>query len=108
MFPDTSFTTTLVSLEPGDRLVLVTDGMLERNVASVDLPSAISETRHLHPREVVRALADRSLEAAGHALQDDATLLCLDWHGAHHEPRDSVSGAEPSRASKGFWPLRDT
>lgn len=99
LFADSTYTTTLVPLEPGDRVILVTDGMLERNVASVDLPSAMNETRDLHPREVVRALADRALAAAGHALQDDATLLCLDWHGSHHDTRDAVSGAEPARAS---------
>lgn len=104
MFADSTYTTTLVPLEPGDRIVLITDGMLERNVASIDLPSAMNDTRDLHPREVVRALADRALAAAGHALQDDATLLCLDWHGAHHEPRDAESGAETSRASDASSP----
>jgi hypothetical protein len=77
--------------------------MLGRNVASVDLPGAIRDTRGLHPREVVRALADAALQAAGQALQDDATLLCLDWHGSHETDRDAVSGAEPGRASD---PLR--
>ena len=79
--------------------MLVTDGMLERNVASVDLPGAIRTPAALHPREVVRALADSALAAAGHALQDDATVLCLDWHGLHDESRESVSGADPVRAS---------
>lgn len=69
--------------------------MLERNVASVDLPGAIQHTRDLHPRE---ALADSALAAAGHALTDDATVLCLDWHGMHEGSRTTVSGAEPLRA----------
>lgn len=99
MFPESTYGRTMVALEPGDRLVLVTDGMLERNVAAVDLPSAIRDTEELHAREVVRALADHALTAAGHALQDDATLLCLDWHGMHQDLRDAVSGAEPARAS---------
>lgn len=99
MFADTTYTSGAMTLEPGDRLIVVTDGMLERNVASIDLPSAMRQTQDLHPREVVRALADRALAAAGHALQDDATLLCLDWHGSHHTDRVTVSGAEPSRAS---------
>lgn len=99
MFVESGYASSVVPLEPGDRLVLVTDGMLERNVASMDLPSAIRDIQDLHPREFVRALADHALKAAGHALQDDATLLCLDWHGAHQHPRESVSGAEPSRAS---------
>ena len=48
---------------------------------------------------MVRALADSALAAAGHALQDDATVLCLDWHGMHDGSRESVSGADRSRAS---------
>jgi serine phosphatase RsbU (regulator of sigma subunit) len=99
LFAASSYSSTVVELEPGDRLVLVTDGMLERNVASLDLAGAIRDTRDLHPREVVRALADSALTAAGHALQDDATLLCLDWHGMHEESRRTVSGAEQGRAS---------
>jgi hypothetical protein len=44
-------------------------------------------------------LADAALAAAGNSLQDDATVLCVDWHGQHDQPRDVVSGAEPLRAS---------
>jgi serine phosphatase RsbU (regulator of sigma subunit) len=102
IFPDSEYGSTQLSLQPGDRLVLVTDGMLERNVASSDVTGAIRSTAGLHPREVVRALADSALAAAGHALQDDATVLCLDWHGAHEGSRESVSGADPGRASDPF------
>jgi serine phosphatase RsbU (regulator of sigma subunit) len=100
MFGDTTYGSTQVGLVPGDRLVLVTDGMLERHVAGIDLPGGIQRTRSLHPREAVRALADTALEAAGHALQDDATVLVLDWHGAHESGRDADSGADTSRASE--------
>jgi serine phosphatase RsbU (regulator of sigma subunit) len=99
MFADTTYRTSGTNLMPGDRVVLVTDGMLERTVATVDLPGAIHDTKDLHPREVVRALADAALAAAGQALKDDATVLCLDWHGQHDQSRDTVSGAEPARAS---------
>ena len=99
MFDDTAYGSTRLDLVAGDRLVLVTDGMLERNVASVDLPGAIRATRDLHPREVVRALADSALAAAGQALEDDATLLCLDWHGTHDTTRNASSGAEQQRTS---------
>lgn len=99
MFAETSYGSTRLLLEPGDRLVFVTDGMLERNVASLDLPGVIQGTRDLHPREVVRSLADGALASAGRALKDDATVLCLDWHGQHDELRDAVAGADPSLAS---------
>ena len=84
----------------GDRLMLLTDGMVERNAAVVDFPAAIAETRSLHPREAVRELADRVLHATGNKLSDDATILCLDWHGGHGQDRDSQHGAEQNRASR--------
>jgi serine phosphatase RsbU (regulator of sigma subunit) len=102
LFADTIYRAHSLVLEPGDRLVLVTDGMLERNAAGIDLPGAIQNTRSLHPREAVRAMADRALEATGHALSDDATVLCVDWHGGHGRERRSVHGAEPMRASEAF------
>jgi serine phosphatase RsbU (regulator of sigma subunit) len=98
MFDDSTYRSTRLSLRPGDRFVLMTDGMLERNVSTIDIPTTILKSENLHPREVVRALADSALSAAGHALQDDATLLCLDWHGMHGQSRESESGADPLRA----------
>jgi serine phosphatase RsbU (regulator of sigma subunit) len=100
LFDDTTYRTSSVDLEPGDRIILLTDGMLERNAVAVDLPGAIAETRSLHPREAVRALADRVLDATGGALNDDATVMCLDWHGGHGRDRDSIHGAELGRASQ--------
>jgi serine phosphatase RsbU (regulator of sigma subunit) len=100
LFPDTAYRTSRLDLEPGDRVVLVTDGMLERNADWVDLPATIAQTRSLHPREAVRALADAVLDATGHALSDDATVMCLDWHGGHGRDRDSAYGAEKERASE--------
>lgn len=99
MFRETRYASTALLLEPGDRLVFVTDGMLERNVASIDLPGAIAASRILHPREAVRWLADSALAAAGDALEDDATVLCLDWHGGHETGRQLGTGADPVQAS---------
>ena len=42
-------------LEPGDRLMFLTDGVLERNVANVDL-AACSAGAAMHPREAVQHL----------------------------------------------------
>jgi serine phosphatase RsbU (regulator of sigma subunit) len=99
LFADAAYRTSRHRLEPGDRWVFVTDGMLERNAAHVDLESAIQDTRSLHPREAVRAMADLTLEATGHSLRDDATILCLDWHGDHDVARLREHGADLGRVS---------
>lgn len=99
LFPETTYRSTVLALEPGDRVVMVTDGMLERNAAGFSLARAIQETGALHPREAVRQLADSLLSATGHDLKDDATVLLLDWHGEHERQRKTLSGADPIRAS---------
>ncbi|GAA2914586.1 hypothetical protein Acy02nite_17300 [Actinoplanes cyaneus] len=85
-----------IVLQPGDRLVLVTDGMLEREAADLDLPARLQEVSELHAREVVRVLGDLVLAIAG---PDDACLLVLDWHGSHGDTRNTIAGADPHRAS---------
>ena len=45
-----------VPLAPGDRLVFVTDGMLERNAEHLDVAATLAQTGDLHPRELVHAL----------------------------------------------------
>ena len=97
LYPDVDYGSTTMTLQPGDRLVLVTDGMVER-VAGFVLTTAIRETRGLHAREAVRHLADTILELTGEELADDATLLILDWHGDHAGERKTSAGAEIARA----------
>ena len=99
LFADTGYRSTELALAPGDRLVMVTDGMLERNAASLNLIEEIAATRTLHPRETTRRLTDKVLGLSGQALVDDATIMVLDWHGGHGSPRRTSAGAERWRAS---------
>ncbi|MEU6756782.1 PP2C family protein-serine/threonine phosphatase [Streptomyces sp. NPDC046685] len=88
-----------LDLRPGDRLVMLTDGMLERNADTVDLPKLIVGTRDLHPREAARTLIGAIVEAGDGHLEDDATVMCLDWHGTAPTQRDAATGANLTDAS---------
>jgi serine phosphatase RsbU (regulator of sigma subunit) len=83
----------LLPLEPGDRLWFLTDGMLERNAARLDVPALVAASGDEHPREAVQHLMAVVLEGSGGELKDDATALCLDWHGGPERDRTSAAGA---------------
>jgi serine phosphatase RsbU (regulator of sigma subunit) len=81
-------------LEAGDRLLFLTDGMLERNANSLDIPALMLASGHLHPREAIQYLTHAVLDAFGGELPDDATSLCFDWHGGAQGDRIAHAGAE--------------
>lgn len=85
-FPAT-FRVQHLDLRPGDRLIVLTDGMLERSAERVDWTDVIGRTGNLSPRVTVRAMAETALEAGGGRLDDDATVLCFDWYGADRTGR---------------------
>lgn len=88
MFEETDYVAQEFQVEPGDRLVFVSDGVYA--VASpkgeaygdAALARAITSTRLLPAAEVPRAVLR---ELTGHrgqsAPQDDALVVCLDWRG---------------------------
>jgi serine phosphatase RsbU (regulator of sigma subunit) len=80
-------------LEPGDRLMFLTDGMLERNAAHADMAGLIAAGGAMHPREAVQHLVQAVLEATNGTLADDATVMCLDWHGGPARERTSDAGS---------------
>jgi serine phosphatase RsbU (regulator of sigma subunit) len=75
-----------IRLQPGDRLVLLTDGITEahlrgeREFGYQRLIAMLAENHSLRPPELVRHITRAVTEACDGRLSDDATLVCLDWH----------------------------
>jgi serine phosphatase RsbU (regulator of sigma subunit) len=70
-----------------------TDGILERNAANLDIEALVAAAAEEHPREAVQHLIQAILRATDGQLEDDATAMCLDWHGGPPRDRTSNSGA---------------
>jgi serine phosphatase RsbU (regulator of sigma subunit) len=88
MFEETDYVAQDFHIEPGDRLVFVSDGV--HAVASprgeaygeAALTRAIQSTRLLPAAEVPRAILRELTGHRGEAIpDDDALIVCLDWHG---------------------------
>ncbi|RZU32902.1 PP2C family protein-serine/threonine phosphatase [Blastococcus saxobsidens] len=97
--PGKSFDVQTFPLEPGDRIIFLTDGMQERNAVNLDVAQALADTADLHPREVVHALGRAVLDETGGDLRDDATMVCLDWYGGPPRARATQEGADPAITS---------
>lgn len=99
VLPGKRFRVQPLPLEPGDRIIFLTDGMQERNAATLNVAAALAASTDLHPREVVHELGAAVLRATGSDLRDDATMVCLDWYGGPPRGRTTVHGADPELAS---------
>jgi len=80
-------------LEPGDRIFFLTDGVLDRNPAGARIADLIIASADEHPREAVQQLMAAVREAVDGELRDDATALCVDWHGGRERDRHTSGGA---------------
>ena len=85
-------------LAPGDRLVLVSDGVLEaqrspqEEYGDARLTEMLLATRNEAPQETARLLlADMACWQAGISPRDDATVLCLDYRPADRQ-REPTGG----------------
>jgi len=88
-----SYTAHEIDLRPGDRVVLLTDGMYERSAESFDLDDHLLRTADLHPRNAVQEIASAFRDHVNAAPEDDATFLILDWHGGD-TLRDTAGGSD--------------
>lgn len=73
--------------------MFLTDGVLERDAANADILGVFAAGREDHPREAVQHVIQAAMRASGDQLGDDATALCLDWHGGPPRDRETDSGA---------------
>lgn len=87
------------TLQPGDRLLMVTDGYLDRLPGHLDVEQVLQRGRDRHPRQIVQELGRAVREITGGKLRDDATALCLDWYGVTAK-RDATGGASRARATR--------
>ena len=101
LFEATSYVAQPFELQPGDRLALISDGVLEATPMGGDqfgearLEAALLATANDPPHEAVRRMVRILLDYQHGELRDDATILVLDWHG--DGARATASGAAPRR-----------
>ena len=93
-----AYSAQMLQLRPGDRLLLLTDGYLERSAVRVDIGRILAGTLDRHPRQIVRELAENVVTVTGGNLTDDATAVCIDWYGPSGR-RDATGGASHARAT---------
>ncbi|MFL6298606.1 MAG: PP2C family protein-serine/threonine phosphatase [Actinomycetes bacterium] len=86
--PETIYRVQPLQLEPGDRLVLLSDGVLEAApeggaaYGASRLDEVLRARREVAPYEVVRLVVGEVIAHRAGDLADDLTVVCLDWRGS--------------------------
>lgn len=88
MFEDTAYVPQHFRVEPGDRLLFISDGVYDalspggEKYSLRALTSSISSTRLLPAPQVPRVMLQELLGHRGSGpAADDCLVMCLDWHG---------------------------
>jgi serine phosphatase RsbU (regulator of sigma subunit) len=87
MDPETIYRVQQLQLAPGDRLLLVSDGVLEAAPESgaaygaSRLDELLAASQKLSPHEVARRVVQEVIAHRAGDLADDLTVVCLDWRG---------------------------
>jgi serine phosphatase RsbU (regulator of sigma subunit) len=89
MFEGTHYAAQRFNLRPDDRLFLLTDGVHaahfpeQEPFGATKLTEIIRATRGRRPEDAVRELLrELRIHHDGNQLDDDAVVVCLDWHGS--------------------------
>ena len=93
MFSDTRYRTQAMTLVPGDRLIIISEGLFSarspggRIYGDAPLGAALRSARMQDPNETVRfVVSDLLAHHEGTDLVNDAIAVCLDWAGATGHP----------------------
>src|SRR6201994_2506081 len=93
MFSDTRYRIQPLSLVPGDRLIIISEGLYSarspegRIYGDAPLSAALRSARMQDPNETVRFIIGALLSPPdGNGLADDAIAVCLDWTGTAERP----------------------
>ncbi|OJF12057.1 PP2C family protein-serine/threonine phosphatase [Couchioplanes caeruleus] len=89
MFETSDYVTRTLRLSPGDRLIVVSDGISDAaghtgRYGDAALHRFVRRTAALAPLQAVRSLLGDLRAFVSGDLEDDAVAVCLDWTGPRH------------------------
>lgn len=90
-----------LDLRPGDRLVMLTDGILEHGAENLNLADVLKATEGQHPRETALALTTAVIDSNNGRLKDDATVMVLDTGTEHHKTSPAPAPSPPTEEVAG-------